>query len=431
MAAAAGLLQAGSPVLRGRFRGCLLGALLGDCLGGGFEALETVQMAELLCLARSLQPEPAAGGGGGGREEAEAGAPRQERRRSLSYSDDTAMAHSLARSLLAKRDFDEVDMAKRFAEEYKDDPDRGYGTAVMTVFKKLLRPKCRDVFEPAREQFNGKGSYGNGGAMRVASISLVYPNIQDVKKFAKLSSQLTHANSLGYNGGVLQALAVHYALQGTLNQEQYLEQLIGHMEDVEADDKSVTDARVAGYEEFPFSKRLKKIKEFLEQSTVPKSDVILELVILRVEVEELLLLLLMAHLKLLLLGRRQQWEAVLCVVNGKAAATTRLGMAACTCAGGGNGIAALHSVPTAIYAFLRCMKSHPDIPEDYNSLQRTLLYCISLGGDTDTIATMAGAIAGAYYGEEQVPPSWKTSCESFEETEKLADGLYELYCQRQ
>lgn len=70
----------------------------------------------------------------------------------------------------------------RFAEEYKDDPDRGYGMAVMTVFKKLLRPKCRDVFEPAREQFNGKGSYGNGGAMRVASISLAYPNIQDVKK---------------------------------------------------------------------------------------------------------------------------------------------------------------------------------------------------------------------------------------------------------
>lgn len=96
----------------------------------------------------------------------------------------------------------------------------------------------------------------------------------------------------------------------------------------------------------------------------------------------------------------------------------------------GNGIPAVQSVPTAIYAFLRCMTSHPDIPEDYNSLQRTLLYCISLGGDTDTIATMAGAIAGAYYGEEQVPESWKQSCESFEETEKLADSLYELYCQQ-
>ncbi|CAI5781690.1 Hypothetical predicted protein [Podarcis lilfordi] len=284
------------------------------------------------------------------------------------------MTHSIVRSLLAKQDFDEVDMAKRFAEEYKKDPDRTYGASVITVFKKLLRPKCRDVFEPARQQFNGKGSYGNGGAMRVAGISLAYSNVQDVKKFAKLSAELTHSNSLGYNGAILQALAVHYALQSVeLNREKFVEQLIGHMEEVEADDKSVADARMLGYEELPYSKRLKKIKEFLEQSNVSKSDVVSEL---------------------------------------------------------GNDIAALRSVPTAIYSFLRCMESHPDIPEDFNSLQRTIVYCISLGGDTDTIATMAGAIAGAYYGEEQVPQSWKYSCESFEETEKLADSLYELYCQR-
>lgn len=54
--------------------------------------------------------------------------------------------------------------------------------AVVKVFKKLLSPKCSDVFEPARVQFNGKGSYGNGGAMRVAGISLIYPDVQDVKK---------------------------------------------------------------------------------------------------------------------------------------------------------------------------------------------------------------------------------------------------------
>ncbi|XP_015285110.1 PREDICTED: poly(ADP-ribose) glycohydrolase ARH3 [Gekko japonicus] len=350
-------------ISRSRFRGCLLGALLGDCLGGGFEALESVDLAELLRFVRSLQPQDKDG------EEGVEGD-----RKTLFYSDDTAMTHCVVRSLLAKRDFDEVDIAKRFAEEYKKDPDRSYGRGVITVFKKLLSPKCRDVFEPARQQFNGKGSYGNGGAMRVAGISLAYSNVQDVKKFAKLSAELTHSNSLGYNGAILQALAVHYALQGELNRDRFLEQLIGHMEEVEMDDKSVADARMLGYEELPFSKRLKKIKEFLEQKTVPNSDVVVEL---------------------------------------------------------GNGIAALHSVPTAIYSFLRCMESHPDIPRDYNCLQRTIIYCISLGGDTDTIATMAGAIAGAYCGEEQVPESWKHSCESFEETEKMANNLYELYCQRQ
>lgn len=73
----------------------------------------------------------------------------------------------------------------RFAQEYKKEPDRGYGAGVITVFKKLLSPKCRDVFEPARAQFNGKGSYGNGGAMRVAGISLAYSSVQEVQKVGR------------------------------------------------------------------------------------------------------------------------------------------------------------------------------------------------------------------------------------------------------
>ncbi|XP_039209287.1 ADP-ribose glycohydrolase ARH3 isoform X2 [Crotalus tigris] len=360
---------------RSRCRGCLLGALLGDCLGGGFEARESVSAAELLRFVRALPSPPRGGSAAEPGEESSGGGGKSEGGRVskiLCYSDDTALAHSLVRSLLATKDFDEVDMAKRFAEEYDKDPDRSYGGGVVTVFKKLLSPKCRDVFEPARQQFNGKGSYGNGGAMRVAGISLAYSDVQDVKKFAKLSAELTHANSLGYNGAILQALAVHFALRGESDRYKFLDQLIGQMEDVEADDKSVADARMLGYEDRPFSKRLKKIKEFLEQGSVSRSDVLLEL---------------------------------------------------------GNGIAALHSVPTAIYSFLRCMESHPDVPDSYNCLQRTIMYCILLGGDTDTIATMAGAMAGAFYGEEQVPPSWKESCEAYEEAEKLADALCERYHQ--
>ncbi|XP_038233548.1 ADP-ribose glycohydrolase ARH3 isoform X3 [Dermochelys coriacea] len=232
MAAAAAALAGGSPA-RGRFRGCLAGALLGDCLGAAFEGRDVVVLPELLRYLRGLEPPGRAGGG----------AQEAESRETLCYTDDTAMARCVVRSLLAKGEFDEVDMARRFAEEHKKEPDRGYGMAVVKVFKKLLSPKCSDVFEPARVQFNGKGSYGNGGAMRVAGISLIYPDVQDVKKFAKLSAELTHANSLGYNGAILQALAVHLALQGELSWESFLEQLIGHMEDVEADDKSLADAR--------------------------------------------------------------------------------------------------------------------------------------------------------------------------------------------
>lgn len=62
----------------------------------------------------------------------------------------------------------------------------------------------------------------------------------------------------------------------------------------------------------------------------------------------------------------------------------------------GTGIAAHEAVPAAICTFLR----HSD------SFAETIRFAISLGGDTDTIAAMAGAIAGAYRGEHAIPTAW-------------------------
>ncbi|XP_057562323.1 ADP-ribosylhydrolase ARH3 isoform X1 [Hippopotamus amphibius kiboko] len=260
---AAGCGGAGAARSLSRFRGCLAGALLGDCVGAVYEARDIVDLTSVLRQVQGLEPDP--------------GSPGSARTEALCYTDDTAMARALVRSLLAKEAFDEVDMAHRFAQEYKKDPDRGYGAGVITVFRKLLSPKCRDVFEPARAQFNGKGSYGNGGAMRVAGISLAYSSVQDVQKFARLSAQLTHASSLGYNGAILQALAVHLALQGESSSEHFLEQLLGHMEELERDARSVSDARELGMEEHPYSSRLKKIGELLEQDSVTREEVVSEL----------------------------------------------------------------------------------------------------------------------------------------------------------
>lgn len=62
-------------------------------------------------------------------------------------------------------------------------------------------------------------------------------------------------------------------------------------------------------------------------------------------------------------------------------------------AGLGNGIEALESVPTAIASFALS-------PESY---AETIGNVILLGGDTDTLAAMAGAISGAYLGVEAIP----------------------------
>lgn len=51
----------------------------------------------------------------------------------------------------------------RFVKEYFAEPRRGYGSNVVDVFAALRATKFRDVYGPAAMQFNGHGSYGNGG----------------------------------------------------------------------------------------------------------------------------------------------------------------------------------------------------------------------------------------------------------------------------
>lgn len=61
----------------------------------------------------------------------------------------------------------------RFVHDYfHQEIDRGYGTHVRTVFRKLKESQFEDVFLPAKEQFDGKGSFGNGAAMRISPIAL-------------------------------------------------------------------------------------------------------------------------------------------------------------------------------------------------------------------------------------------------------------------
>jgi poly(ADP-ribose) glycohydrolase ARH3 len=41
-----------------------------------------------------------------------------------------------------------------------------------------------------------------------------------------------------------------------------------------------------------------------------------------------------------------------------------------------------------------------------DSFKDAVVLAVNLGGDTDTIGAMAGAIAGAYYGYAQIPQTW-------------------------
>jgi poly(ADP-ribose) glycohydrolase ARH3 len=82
----------------------------------------------------------------------------------------------------------------------------------------------------------------------------------------------------------------------------------------------------------------------------------------------------------------------------------------------GNSVEAINSVPTAIYSFLRNM----------NNFNEAALYATSLGGDTDTIGAMTGAISGAFLGIHSLPQVWINVLERKDYIEKLADDLWRV-----
>ncbi len=80
----------------------------------------------------------------------------------------------------------------------------------------------------------------------------------------------------------------------------------------------------------------------------------------------------------------------------------------------GNGIEAFNSVPAAICCVLR----HP------GSFEEAVAEAASLGGDADTIASMNGAISGAWLVIEAIPVKWVAKLENRDYIEKLAVRLW-------
>ncbi|EDO43172.1 predicted protein [Nematostella vectensis] len=307
-----------------KFRGSLVGALIGDCLGSFYEAESNVPIPLKKVVEYTSKTIKTEKDGG------------------VKYTDDSAMTRAICLSITESQDFDDRNMAYHFTKEYFCDSNRGYGAGVVTVFNRLrtMKPDA-DFTLPAREQFNGTGSYGNGAAMRIAPIALYSTDLTMLKEYARRSALITHSHIKGVNGAILQACAVFEALHvnpTTLEKNTFIDNLI---------------------------KTAVELEESQTDNNSSKDKITPEKV---VEVF-------------------------------------------------GNGIRAEQAVPAAIFSFLF----------NAESFQDCVNYAISLGGDTDTIASMAGAISGAYFGlEDHIPQLWVKKCEAVDEAVKFADEIYRL-----
>jgi len=174
-----------------QYRGCLLGLALGDALGAPYEG----GLLERL-LWRAI------GATGAGQ---------------MRWTDDTQMAIDLAESFLAEGTINPDDLAIRFARGYRW--SRGYGPGAARVLKRIARGID---WREANCSVYREGSFGNGAAMRVPVLGLIFGDRPDeLAVMVRSSAIVTHAHPIAMEGALLVALVAGLAARGHSPREIY------------------------------------------------------------------------------------------------------------------------------------------------------------------------------------------------------------------
>jgi poly(ADP-ribose) glycohydrolase ARH3 len=187
---------------RDRFVGCLLGLAVGDAVAAPYEGVP----AEFILHECGPTPEIIAQAG----------------KRTLRYTDDTEMTIGVAEVLAEHGHIDESALVEAFARNY--DPRRGYGSGARRVIEAMQAGA--DWRGVAATHFPG-GSYGNGAAMRVTPVGLLFhADLDRVWEEARRSALPTHVHPLGIEGAQLLAVAVALAVRpGPLDRSGFYREL--------------------------------------------------------------------------------------------------------------------------------------------------------------------------------------------------------------
>ncbi len=126
------------------------------------------------------------------------------------YTDDTEMALAILEILQRHGRVDQDDLARSFARRYRAEMYRGYGPTAHEILAAIGRGVPWEV--AASEPFGGKGSMGNGGAMRVAPLGAYFADdLGRVVAEARASAEVTHAHPEGQAGAIAVAVAAAWA----------------------------------------------------------------------------------------------------------------------------------------------------------------------------------------------------------------------------
>lgn len=127
------------------------------------------------------------------------------------YTDDTEMALSVVEILQTRGAIEQDELAKLFATRMHE--RRSYGQGASSLLRKVK--SGRDWRALSQSGFGGKGSFGNGAAMRVAPLGGYFAesSLDTVIDQARRSAEITHGNAEGIAGAVSVAVAAALAWQ--------------------------------------------------------------------------------------------------------------------------------------------------------------------------------------------------------------------------
>ena len=121
--------------------------------------------------------------------------------RDSQYTDDSVMTIAVAEALMdsAGRSDDEVRAAltvsmQKWRRRY---PHAGYGG----MFRRWLEEEDPKPY----------GSFGNGSAMRVSAAGWLYNSLEETRKYARLTAEVTHNHPEGIKGAEATASAIYMA----------------------------------------------------------------------------------------------------------------------------------------------------------------------------------------------------------------------------
>ena len=160
------------------------------------------------------------------------------------YTDDTNMALSIYSILRQYQEINSDELALSFAKYY--DRSRGYGAGVRRM---MARIRNGDDWRDFNTTLYDDGSFGNGGAMRVAPVGAYFADDMTlVIENARRSSEITHAHPEGIAGAIAVAVAVavinNLPTQEKPSQSDFFSMILPHIPDSEVRENCFTASKI-------------------------------------------------------------------------------------------------------------------------------------------------------------------------------------------